>query len=87
VCLGTAYAEIVQNKKFIFVFLLCVNYLQCIIAALVAINQHSTYLQSRGVVGRGMASLFSTGDTSPTPPTFWTEIRAKCSPLLQLVTY
>ena len=27
------------------------------------------------------------GDASPTPPTFWTEIRAKVSPLLQLVTY
>jgi len=46
----------------------------------------------RGVVGRrrgGTASpTFLTGGTrSPLPPLFWTEIRAKVSPLLQLVTY
>ena len=45
----------------------------------------------KGVVGRGRGRrrppLFSTGDASPTPLTFWTEIRAKVSPLLQLVTY
>jgi len=49
---------------------------------------------SRGVVGRGRGAtasptLFSTGGTRPPlpPPLFWTEIRAKVSPLLQLVTY
>ena len=31
--------------------------------------------------------LIRQGDASPTPPLFWTEIRAKVSPLLQLVTY
>ena len=31
--------------------------------------------------------LIRQGDESPTPPLFWTEIRAKVSPLLQLVTY
>ena len=46
----------------------------------------------RGVVkwgrgGRRPLSFFDRGDTSPTPPLLWTEIRAKVSPLLQLVTY
>ena len=45
-----------------------------------------------GVVGRGRGGrrppLFSTGGTRlPLPSLFWTEIRAKVSPLLQLVTY
>jgi len=31
--------------------------------------------------------FFRQGDASPTPPLFWTEIRAKVSPLLQLDTY
>jgi len=31
--------------------------------------------------------FFQQGGASPTPPLFWTEIRAKVSPLLQLVTY
>jgi len=39
-------------------------------------------LRYRGVVGR-----IRGGDGVPTPPLFWTEIRAKVSPLLQLVTY
>jgi len=46
----------------------------------------------RGVVGRGRGGrrpppAFSTGGRVPHSPTFWTEIRAKVSPLLQLVTY
>jgi len=32
-------------------------------------------------------TFFDRGNGSPTPPLFWTEIRAKVSPLLQLVTY
>ena len=49
-------------------------------------------LTTRGVVGQGRGGTASThffqqGDASPTPPLFWTEIRAKVSPLLQLVTY
>jgi len=48
--------------------------------------------ESRGVVGRGRGgtaypTFVDRGDASPTPPTFWAEIRAKVSPLLQLVTY
>ena len=48
--------------------------------------------QIRGVVGRGRGGrrppLSSTGGrVPPLPPLFWTEIRAKVSPLLQLVTY
>jgi len=31
--------------------------------------------------------FFDRRDSSPTPPLFWTEICAKVSPLLQLVTY
>jgi len=46
----------------------------------------------QGVVGRGRGDsvppLFSTGGGRvPHSPLFWTEIRAKVSPLLQLVTY
>jgi len=38
--------------------------------------------------GDGVLHFFSTGGTRPPlPPLFWTEIRAKVSPLLQLVTY
>jgi len=49
-------------------------------------------LAARGVVGRGRGRTasphFLTGGTRPPlPPLFWTEIRAKVSPLLQLVTY
>jgi len=46
-------------------------------------------LRVRGVVGRGDGAphFFRQGDASPTPPVFWTEIPAKVSPLLQLVTY
>jgi len=42
-----------------------------------------------GVVQRGRgATFFDRGDASRIPPPlFWTEIRAKVSPLLQLVTY
>jgi len=41
-----------------------------------------------GMRGDGVPALFSTGGTRPPlPPLFWTEIRAKVSPLLQLVTY
>jgi len=41
-----------------------------------------------GTRGDGVPPLFSTGGTRPPlPPIFWTEIRAKVSPLLQLVTY
>ena len=42
-----------------------------------------------GAGTRGTASpTFSTGGTrTPLSPLFWTEIRAKVSPLLQLVTY
>jgi len=41
-----------------------------------------------GTRGDGVPT-FSTGGTRPQlpPPLFWTEIRAKVSPLLQLVTY
>ena len=51
--------------------------------------EHVAY---RGVVGRDAGGrrppLFSTGGTRPPlPPLFWTKIRAKVSPLLQLVTY
>ena len=47
--------------------------------------------RSRGVVGRGRLGgqrppFFRQGDVSPLP-LFWTEIRAKVSPQLQLVTY
>jgi len=47
---------------------------------------------NRGVVGRGRGGtafphFFSTGGRVPHFPHFWTEIRAKVSPLLQLVTY
>jgi len=53
----------------------------------------SEYVYSQGcVVGRGRGgtaspTFFYRGDASPTPPLFWTEIRAKVSLLLQLVTY
>ena len=47
--------------------------------------------RSRGVVARGRGGqrpphFSDRGDVSPLP-LFWTEIRAKVSPLLQLVTY
>jgi len=50
------------------------------------------YRTHQGVVGRGrrrdgVPPLFSTGGCVPHSPLFWTEIRAKVSPLLQLVTY
>ena len=43
---------------------------------------------ARGAVGRGRGgtaspTFFDRGDASPTPPTFWSEIRAEVSPLLQ----
>ena len=43
----------------------------------------------QGCSGAGTTSptFFDRGDASPTPPLFWTEIRAKVSLLLQLVTY
>jgi len=45
-------------------------------------------LLPRGVVGRGRCPhFFRQGGRVPHSPTFWTEIRAKVSPLLQLVTY
>jgi len=52
----------------------------------------SVLLLPRGVVGRGRGDgvphCFRQGLTGGTrPPLFWTEIRAKVSPLLQLVTY
>jgi len=37
--------------------------------------------------GEGVPPLFDRGDASRTSPLFWTEILAKVSPLLQLVTY
>jgi len=37
--------------------------------------------------GDGAPTFFDRGDASPTPALFWTEIHAKVSPLLQLVTY
>jgi len=45
-----------------------------------------------GVVGgdagvQRTPTFFDRGDASSTPPLFWTEIRAKVSPPLQLVTY
>jgi len=40
-----------------------------------------------GTRGGGVPELFSTGGRVPHSPTFWTEIRPKVSPLLQLVTY
>ena len=57
----------------------------------------SVRLRSRVVQGRSGAgtrsgrrrppAFFDWGDASPTPPPiFWTEIRAKVSPLMQLVT-
>ena len=54
--------------------------LSCGSHSFVASSQH----ESRGVVG---PPLFSTGGHVPHSPTFWTEIRAIVSPLLQLVTY
>jgi len=47
---------------------------------------------TRGVMGRerggdGVPTFFVRGTRPPLPPLFWTEIRAKVSPLLQLVTY
>ena len=55
-------------------------------------NLHARRTTTRGVVGRrrgGTASptLFDRETRPPLPPIFWTEIRAKVSPLLQLVTY
>jgi len=46
----------------------------------------------QGVVGRGSGvtaspHFFRQGERVPHSPTFWTEIRAKVSPLLQLVIY
>ena len=41
----------------------------------------------QGCSGAASPIFFRQGDASPTPPLFWTEIRAKVSPLLQLVTY
>jgi len=51
--------------------------------------RYAAYTHSRSVVGRGrggMASptFFDRGTRPPLPPLFWTEIRAKVSPLLQL---
>ena len=46
-----------------------------------ALPMQQTDERTRGLVGRGR------GGASPTPPLFWTEIRPKVSPLLQLVTY
>ena len=43
--------------------------------------------QRQGCSGAGTRHFFSTGNASPTRPLFWTEIRAKVSPLLRLVTY
>jgi len=37
--------------------------------------------------GDGVPHFFSTGGRPPLSPLFWTEIRAKVSPLLQLVSY
>ena len=54
--------------------------------------RYAAHTHSRGVVGPGrggMASptFFDRGTRPPLPPLFWTEIRAKVSLLLQLVTY
>jgi len=40
-----------------------------------------------GTRGEGVPHFFRQGDASPIPSPFWTEIRAKVSPFLQLVTY
>ena len=40
--------------------------------------------RTRGTVS---PTFFRQGTRPPLPPLFWTEIRAKVSPLLQLVTY
>ena len=55
--------------------------------------QHDTLarVNFRGVVGRGRGGwrppLLTGGRVPHSPSLFWTEIRAKVSPLLQLVTY
>jgi len=51
------------------------------------VDDFSQGCSGAGTRGDGVPPLFRQGDASPTPPTFWTEIRAKVSPLLQLVTY
>jgi len=50
-------------------------------------RSHPKHGTAKGVVGRGRRPpLLSTGGRVPhSHPTFWTEIRAKVSPLLQLV--
>jgi len=54
-------------------------------AALFTVAHGCSGARTRG--GRRPPLFFDRGDASPTPSLFWTEIRAKVSPLLQLVTY
>ena len=64
-----------------------------LVCDLVLVTFLTSLLIARGEVGRRRGggrrppTFFDRGDASPTPPTFWTEIRAKVSPVLQLVTY
>jgi len=47
---------------------------------------HSS-LSNQGCSGAASPHFFQQGGRVPTPPLFWTEIRAKVSPLFQLATY
>jgi len=53
--------------------------------ALVRYRQACSGAGTRG--GRRPPTFFDRGNASSTPPLFWTKIRAKGSPLLQLVSY
>jgi len=51
-------------------------------------NQQDRPVQGCNGAGDGVPAFFSTGGTRlPLSPLFWSDIRAKVSPLLQLVTY
>ena len=50
-------------------------------------NPYGTNTSGVGTRGDGVPPLFDREGRVPHSPTFWTEIRAKVSLLLQLVTY
>jgi len=59
----------------------------CLVMRPRSASRWRTGCSGAGTRGDGVPHFSRQGDASPTSPLFWTEICAKVSPLLQLVTY